>query len=696
MGTLRSQSSLLSASLVASGTGWAALCVLLAESRSRLSEAPGLAVWLEVAVAAWLVPCAFASACALLFALGIALEARFVEPARSAGARRSARALLSLPLLGLPGYALAWALTSGTTAWRPGVSEWQFGLAALAAAPVARLLLGLLARAFDYVARGQRRRTGLLLLLLAGVAYAAWAVLTASLRERYGASQLLGYGLVTAGLVMALFAWFEREGALPARLVSGLLAGLSALGLAASLRTPSRAAQELYHLERPTRWFARALGALLPDADGDGAPRNLGFLRGGDCNDAEPGQHPLAFDTPGNGIDENCFGGDATSPFPAPAPIALSSVHGAAHEPQPSNVLVLVLDSVRFDRRFANGVEPGVMPVLARLAANSYAFDDFRTCAPRTRESVPDLLGARAGKDEQSAVQTLAERGVHTTLIASDWLTRHAALEGFGERRQPRARYGAFADGEVLLALDQFVSADPAQPFFVFSHLLGAHEPYAAGEACAASARGPYARYRCALGELDRKLGVLLAALEASGLAERTVLAVTADHGEEFGEHGGRYHASTLYDEVLRVPLVIHAPEAAPALVTTPLSCLYFLPTVLGAARYPEGIVTRGHDRLRAGRDRPSAQFARTRAGKTALFEPQQQAVVHSGYKLIWDRATGVRLYFDLSRDPGETRPLARAPAAVEARLLGLMDSWLSEQAGSSAAGERLSWSPPH
>jgi arylsulfatase A-like enzyme len=178
---------------------------------------------------------------------------------------------------------------------------------------------------------------------------------------------------------------------------------------------------------------------------------------------------------------------------------------------------------------------------------------------------------------------------------------------------------------------------------------------------------------------------------------ERTVVAVTADHGEEFGEHGGRYHATTLYDEVLRVPLVIHAPGAAPARVATPLSCFDFLPTVLGAAGYPEGIAARGRDRLRPDAGDGFAQFARTRPlGETAAFEPKQHAVVASGYKLLWDRATGFGVYFDLARDPGETRPLPGAPSIVEARLLALMDAWLSDQAGARGTEARLSLSLSH
>jgi choline-sulfatase len=697
MSTFRSLWSLAPATLVAGGMGWAASCLLLAFHSESLSQTPSLGSWVQVVLASWLVPFAFAGVCALWLALALVLEAQLAEPLRERPRRFVTQlALLSWLLLGLPGYALVWVLTAKTTAWKSGVSEWQVGLLMLLLAPFVRLLLGLVSKGFRRVRRGREPLLAAGLLLLALVALASWALLTASLGERYGASQLIGYGLVVAVMVLGAFAWFEpRAARAPRTELAGLLA-LGVCGVGALLSTPSSEALELFHHERPTRWFARVLGTTLPDGDGDGAPRNLGLLRGGDCDDEDADRSPFAFDAPQNGLDENCFAGDALSSLQASFPLAPVAARSARAERAPWNVIVLALDSVRFDARYADGIEPALMPELSKLAASSFAFRDFRTCAPRTRESVPDLLGARPGANEPNAVQALADRGVHTVFIASDWLARHAAVSGFTERKEPKARYGAFADGEVLAELEGFLAGAPAEPFFLFSHWLGAHEPYAVGAGCARDTGSAYGRYQCALQELDRKLGVLLAALRNSGLAERSVIAVTADHGEEFREHGGRYHATTLYDEVLHVPLVIHAPGAPASLVSTALSCLDFLPTLLGAAHFSPNIAARGRDRLDPEHQAASAQFARTRpAHESALFEPKQNAVIHAGYKLIWDRSTGLAVYFDLARDPREARPLARAPAVVESRLLAYMDAWLSDQAPQRHSAARLSLSLP-
>jgi arylsulfatase A-like enzyme len=350
-----------------------------------------------------------------------------------------------------------------------------------------------------------------------------------------------------------------------------------------------------------------------------------------------------------------------------------------------ANVIVVEIDSLRFDGRFENGLDPTITPTLARLAGQGVAFSNFRTCSPRTHESVPDLLGASASFSRTSgenAIDALARRGVHTTFVASDWVARYASVSGFTARRMPRARYGQFADDEVVHQALAFLADRPAEPFFLFTHWLGAHEPYDGDAACLASAASDRARYACALAALDRKLGSLYAVLRTRGLAERTVLAVSADHGEEFGEHGGRFHATTLYDEVLRVPMFLLAHGRAPALVKNPLGCRDFLPTVLGAANYPEGISPYGHDVL--GPDSPGwfPQVARTRRpDERSRFEPRVHAVVDRGHKLLFDGASGVLVYFDLERDPAERVPLRSAPPAVERELIALMDAWLSDQA---------------
>src|SRR4030095_4640640 len=93
------------------------------------------------------------------------------------------------------------------------------------------------------------------------------------------------------------------------------------------------------------------------------------------------------------------------------------------------------------------------------------------------------------------------------------------------------------------------------------------------------------ALYREDVASTDAAIGHLLDALAARGLAERTAVVLTADHGEEFWDHGGLEHGRTLFEEVLRVPLVVAPPGGAPASVRELSTVLDVAPTLLRIAR---------------------------------------------------------------------------------------------------------------
>jgi arylsulfatase A-like enzyme len=98
-------------------------------------------------------------------------------------------------------------------------------------------------------------------------------------------------------------------------------------------------------------------------------------------------------------------------------------------------------------------------------------------------------------------------------------------------------------------------------PFFCFIHYFDAHD-YDPGHS------GSLAKYRNKIGEVDRCIDRLIAALHEINAWENTILVITADHGDGFGEHKLHGHGKSLYDEVLRVPFIIRAPGILPAGLT--------------------------------------------------------------------------------------------------------------------------------
>jgi arylsulfatase A-like enzyme len=102
------------------------------------------------------------------------------------------------------------------------------------------------------------------------------------------------------------------------------------------------------------------------------------------------------------------------------------------------------------------------------------------------------------------------------------------------------------------------------RPWFLWIQLGQAHHPYVPSPPFAPKRRTEEARYDAAVQSVDAAVGDLVRGLKEQGLWRKSVLVVMSDHGEEFGEHGGRHHNRALYDESIRVPLLVHDPRVGP------------------------------------------------------------------------------------------------------------------------------------
>jgi arylsulfatase A-like enzyme len=174
------------------------------------------------------------------------------------------------------------------------------------------------------------------------------------------------------------------------------------------------------------------------------------------------------------------------------------------------------------------------------------------------------------------------------------------------------------------------------------------------------------------LGE-DAVIGALLSAIDTE-LGPNTIVVLTADHGEEFLDHGGLLHGYTLYDEQIRVPLVVAGPGLPRgARVDTTVSLIDIVPTLLDyAGRAPDG-ATAGFDGtslrpLLEGRG-PGAWAAAERALPLHSVGGDNRVSLRGfrtpGEKLIRDEQKDRRLLFDLVADPKEQRALPELPNAA-------------------------------
>src|SRR5262249_16605030 len=113
---------------------------------------------------------------------------------------------------------------------------------------------------------------------------------------------------------------------------------------------------------------------------------------------------------------------------------------------------------------------------------------------------------------------------------------------------------------------------------FLWIHYFDPHEPYATHPGLTASER-PIDPYDGEIAYLHRERAAPMGALARPD--RPVVLALTADHGEEFKEHGGWYHGSSLFEEQVRVPLIVVAPQLAPRVIDTPVELVDLAPLLL-------------------------------------------------------------------------------------------------------------------
>lgn len=242
-----------------------------------------------------------------------------------------------------------------------------------------------------------------------------------------------------------------------------------------------------------------------------------------------------------------------------------------------------------------------------------------------------------------------------------------------------------FLKGEAATdrALD-WIDEKKDQPFFVWLHYMDVHYPYLPLEKPGIGQRLKYlgailgflcgARcrplrlmrqmYQARVERMDRVIGRLVEGLKERGLLQRTVVAITADHGEMFGEHGSFTHGPKLYDKLLRVPLIL-AEAGEGKTVEAQTGLIDLAPTLLdllGVETPPafQGRSFRGRieDGDREGGD--AVISAATHAGgrKRRGSAPDVYRIVScrvEGWKYIFDEEGGQEELYDLENDPGET-----------------------------------------
>jgi arylsulfatase A-like enzyme len=180
----------------------------------------------------------------------------------------------------------------------------------------------------------------------------------------------------------------------------------------------------------------------------------------------------------------------------------------------------------------------------------------------------------------------------------------------------------------------------------------------------------------------DSLVGQVLDELDRLGLADRTLVVLNADHGEEFADHGGYSHGHTLYDEQVHVPFIISGPgvEAAGRRVETQVRLLDLVPTVCEIAGVPTPEEAEGRSLVPFLRGEEMEELpAFSEALLRTVFE--KKAIRHNGYKLVYDVRRETMELYDLRADFQEQVNLAKQEPETAEAMLADLDAWMVRSA---------------
>lgn len=353
--------------------------------------------------------------------------------------------------------------------------------------------------------------------------------------------------------------------------------------------------------------------------------------------------------------------------------------------PHDGVVVLLTVDALRADV-IMSGKHDAQIPNLAAMRDEGVRFTQARSPGAQT---VPVVTGIFTGKyytqvywsggtakhgwsaDDDSVrfPELLQQAGVTTVTMPTlpEVQSVHGTVRGFTEdkaawKRVPREP-SPFAEAvatKIKRRLDR--AGAEGGPLFLYAHFADAHAPYTRGGTDCA----PFACYVREVAMIDAAIGQIREVLQGSAFSSRSVLIVSADHGEAFGEHGQRYHATTLYDELLRVPLLMTGPGFAARAVDTPVTLLDLGPTILEMYGLPVPAAFMGQSLVRLLRNEPDTLTRPIAADSGRLM---QALVFADNIKIVRSNRNHTVEMYDLNRDPGEERSIFESAPDAEDRL---------------------------
>ncbi|MDD5556447.1 MAG: sulfatase [bacterium] len=385
--------------------------------------------------------------------------------------------------------------------------------------------------------------------------------------------------------------------------------------------------------------------------------------------------------------------------------------------PSRPNVIIILIDALRRDHLGCYGYHRDTSPFIDSMAEKAVLFETAITQAPGTKASVGSLFtslyptmhtalshGSEGVEGDvlPSTVRTIAEilmeAGYATIgITANPHITAEFGFDQGFDTLIFRNYLPARDLTEVALSQVEGVSG---KPLFLFLHYMDVHAPYDPPppydtlynpregvpyyvdgipdrEITPDELQFMIDRYDACINYTDACVRELFEQLARRGMMDNSMVILLADHGEQFLEHGGLGHG-ILYDEVIRVPLIMSFPAGGPATarISGHVELIDLFPTILSYARVPyrkDDICGRDlMPLIRGGRPVRTECYTERRHLDKSIRDEH--------YKYIFPCTPNRReLLFDLQRDPGEQRNLADSELQVAGNYRAMMEHWIGE-----------------